>query len=236
MSVIISGSTDIGYKTNTSNLLLYLDAGNPNSYPGYGDIWYDLSPKVNNSNIPPSTVYTSDSSSFYVNGTNGSFVRFDVPQILTSTNPITVELIFKRTQVTIPFGVVFGFQFYNLMINGGSLSYNTGNGVFQSVIGFSPQLDTWYHLVCEMYQDPIPKDGNNKIWINGVNYALASAGGAITGQDFNGGTGRIADAFGWGSNYNSVGYYPIFKIYKGTLTQQEITNNYNNYKTRYPLS
>ncbi len=235
-STVVSGSTDVGYKTSTNGLLLYLDAGNTNSYPRNGDIWYDLSSNVNDSDIPPSTVYTPISSSFYMNGTLGSFVRFDVPQINASTNVITVELVFKWEQNNPgPYEIIFGFNLYNLMIMP-YFAYNTGNGLFQAATGFTPQVGNWYHLVCEMYQTPTPKDGNNKLWINSINQTLNNAGGTTVDQDFNGGTGRIADAIGWGAfNYNTIGYYPIFKIYNRVLTQEEITNNYNFYKTRYPL-
>jgi hypothetical protein len=229
------GSTDIGYKTSTDGLLLYLDAGNPNSYPEYGTIWYDLSPKVNNSNIPPATVYTPASSSFYTNGNNGSFVRFDIPQINSSTNVITVELVFKWEQNNPgPYEIIFGFNFYTLMIMP-FFAYNTGNGLFQTAAGFNPQVGNWFHLVCEMYQTPTPKDGNNKLWINGVNQTLTNGGGDTVNQDFNNGIGRIADAIGWLQNYNTIGYYSIFKIYDRILSQQEITDNYKHYKTRYPL-
>jgi hypothetical protein len=172
-----------------------------------------------------------------MNGNNGSFVRFDVPQLNASTNVITVELIYKRSQDNAaPYDVVFGFNLYNLML-APYFSYNTGNGLFQSALSFTPQLDTWYYLVCEMYQTPTPKDGNNKLWINGINQTLTNGGGNTVDQDFNSGVGRIADAIGWsGFNYNTIGYYSIFKIYDRVLTQQEITDNYNHYKSRYPLS
>ena len=35
-------------RTITDQLVLYLDAANPKSYPGDGSIWYDLSPSGNN--------------------------------------------------------------------------------------------------------------------------------------------------------------------------------------------
>jgi len=242
-SAIVSGSTNVGYKTSTDGLLLYLDAGNPNSYPGGGDVWYDLSSNVNNSDIPPSTEYRSVSSSFYTQGTLGSFVRFDVPQIKSSTNVITVELVYKcqsyNPQPTpTAYNLIFGFNLYNLMITttNNELAYNTGHGDFMTTTGLNFQTEQWKHLVCEMYQYPPTIDtGNNKLWVNGVQQSLSGGSGDGLDQDFNNGTGRIAGAIGWTYNYNSIGYYPIFKIYNRVLSQDEITNNYNYYKTRYPL-
>jgi hypothetical protein len=116
------------------------------------------------------------------------------------------------------------------------LAYNTGRGDFMTTSGLDFQTEQWKHLVCEMYQYPPTIDtGNNKLWVNGVQQSLSGGSGDGLDQDFNNGTGRIAGAIGWAYNYNSIGYYPIFKIYNRVLSQDEITNNYNYYKTRYPL-
>jgi len=44
---------------SSSNLVLFLDAGNPASYPGTGGTWYDLSGNNNNATLFGSPVYTS---------------------------------------------------------------------------------------------------------------------------------------------------------------------------------
>ncbi len=238
-SVKISGSTDLGYKMNTDGLLLYLDTGNPNSYTLTGDMWYDISSNENDSKVPTFfTPYNNISSSFYTSGTdNGSYIPFDI-----NSNPdiLTIEVIYKPvTQDTSlkVYNIVFGFGFYNLMLQSTNtaLAYNSGagNDDFQIATGTNIQVNNWYYLTCEMHR--YPNHDDNKLWINGVSQTLTSAT-SYTSQNFNNGKGRIAYAIGWdGQPYSSNAYYPIFKIYNRVLSQEEITNNYNYYKTRYPL-
>jgi len=67
MSVILK-SASIGPNIIYDGLVLYLDANNSKSYPGSGNIWYDLSGKNNNcywNNLP-----TYNNSYFTFNGTS----------------------------------------------------------------------------------------------------------------------------------------------------------------------
>ena len=69
----------------TTDLLLYLDAENPSSYPGTGNIWYDLSTNSNNGTIGTNTIANTSTTpkKFTFNGTssNVSFVssKFNTP-------------------------------------------------------------------------------------------------------------------------------------------------------------
>jgi len=69
----------------TTDLLVYLDAENPSSYPGTGNIWYDLSTNSNNGTIGTNTSANTSSTpkKFTFNGTssNVSFVssKFNTP-------------------------------------------------------------------------------------------------------------------------------------------------------------
>ena len=69
----------------TSDLLLNLDAENPASYPGNGNIWYDLSTNSNNGTIGTNTIANTSTTpkKFSFNGTssNVSFVssKFNTP-------------------------------------------------------------------------------------------------------------------------------------------------------------
>ena len=63
----------------TTGLILNLDAGNPASYPGNGNTWYDLSTNSNNGTIATSTMANTATTpkSFTFNGTSGNNVSFD---------------------------------------------------------------------------------------------------------------------------------------------------------------
>ena len=64
MPVILGGNTSISLSSfpqgiETDNLVLYLDAGNPTSYPGTGNIWFDISGSSNNSTLVNSPTFSS---------------------------------------------------------------------------------------------------------------------------------------------------------------------------------
>ena len=59
--------------TSLGNLVLYLDAGKSQSYPGSGTTWYDLSGNGNNATLyngPTFTSGTNDSGSLILDGAN----------------------------------------------------------------------------------------------------------------------------------------------------------------------
>lgn len=51
-------------------LMLYLDAANPKSYPGFGSTWYDLSGNENHTTLSPGIIHTNDSYMDFSNGNN----------------------------------------------------------------------------------------------------------------------------------------------------------------------
>ena len=243
-SVVVSGSTDVGYKTSTDGLLLYLDAGNPNSYPGNGTMWYDLTTNGNDSIPQPSVTYNSNSSSFFFPGSAGSYTRFDVPQ-LGSADVATIEFIFKPTNLNgAAYNVLCGFYQYSLATPQSAtgpvrLSFSTGTSG-EEYLGqqTSIYLNQWHHVVAVFYKNPPTFYTSNRAWVNNSEQTFVYSGGAVnlSVQNFNYGIGRIAGAFNYDENYTPVAYYPVFKIYNRLLSQAEITNNYNYYKARFSLT
>jgi hypothetical protein len=244
-STTISGSTNLGYQMNTDGLLLYLDAGNQNSYPGNGTTWYDISSNGNNITPQPSITYSSNSSSFFFPGTlASSYARFDVPQLRTA-DVATIEFVFKPTDLNgAAYNLICGFYQYSLLIpqtptGPTRLSFTTGtSGEEYGGNQNSIYLNKWHHIVAVFYKNPPPFYTSNRAWVNTSEQTFTYSGGpvSLSVQNFNNGSGRIAGAFNFPENYTPAAYYPIFKIYNRLLSQDEITNNYNLYKTRYPFS
>jgi hypothetical protein len=84
---------------NTSDLIFYLDAANPKSYPGTGSTWYDITANKNNFTLFNTPTYTS-------NGTTGTYLTFNGSnQYVRSTNAInfnaysavTIEIGYRTT-------------------------------------------------------------------------------------------------------------------------------------------
>jgi hypothetical protein len=72
----VEGKMAFGRATSgfvTTNMLLYLDAGNRTSYPGTGTTWTDLSPNANNATSLTGFTYSSLNGGYLsFDGTNGS--------------------------------------------------------------------------------------------------------------------------------------------------------------------
>lgn len=225
-SVVVSGSTNVGYNINTNGLLLYLDARNPNSYPGSGTTWYDLSVGGNNVSTTLATYSSPSPSSFSITSTN--YIEFTSSAITTST--CSIEIVFKPTSYS---GGAYN-QFidfnYNIIFvdNGGTVFYWDYIGQQANMAG-SPvgilSLNNWYYFVFEMYSgQPL---NNNKMYLNGTQLAVGG-GNPLYQTDFNNGMGQLE-----GILYQSCS---IYKMYNRSLTQAEITNNYNYYKSIFNLS
>ena len=78
--MIIQGVTLIGINVydasfNSNGALLYLDAGNTNSYSGSGTTWTDLSGNTNNATLVNSPPFTNagTASYFTFNGTGSQY-------------------------------------------------------------------------------------------------------------------------------------------------------------------
>ena len=240
-SVTVSGSTEIGYKLNTRNLVLAYDAGSEDSFPPPPNTnIYDLSGNLNNTVLPNNVTYSSISSSFYF---TSSLVHTGIPfasSELSNASFATFEMIAKLNNPAFSggtFNTLYGFYAYVLIQAGNTINFGNFSGRY--IYPSSPSVypgSNWFHIVAEMHISASDPVANNKMWLNGIPQALTSNfdPGDLPSCTFNGGIGKIAD-----TTLNSTpiqqGYIPIFKIYKRVLSQQEITDNYNFYRTRYPI-
>lgn len=225
MGVVISGSTDMGYKINLNGLSLYLDARNPNSYPGSGTTWYNLSTGAKDSSTSLATYSSVPPSNFSITSTN--YINFTSSVITTST--CSVEIVFKPTAYAGIYNQLINFN-YNIIFvdSGGTVFYWDYIGQ-QANMASSPanilSLNNWYYLVLEMYSgQPL---NNNKMYLNGTQLAVGG-GNPLYQTNFNSGMGQLS------GNLNQS--CSLFRIYNRSLSQTEITNNYNSYKPIFNLS
>jgi hypothetical protein len=248
----MSSALTIGHSINTNGLQLYLDADNSRSYPGSGTTWYDLS--VNGANVSTGSMtyvngaLSSFSSSYTTSSLDTSFIEFYAPNLSTVA---TVEMVYRPNNYNwaASYAALFGWDLYQVsLIVNGAIGFADGTGAFSGSFlpnsgssrnGSAPVFGIWYYFVFEMYESNMP---NNKMWVNGTqqNLNYNFPGGNPAFQNFNGGNGSIASYRAMGSNpvngnYNGINDYAMFRVYNRTLSQQEITNNYNYYKPFYNL-
>jgi len=248
-------SAIVGYNTSPNGLSLYLDARNPNSYPGTGTTWYDLSVGANNvstgSMTYVSTGLSSFSSSYMTGSTNTSSIDFYAPNLTTVA---TIETVcrFNNYNWSVNNSTIFGWYSYNagFFPSNGVLYTGDANGTTIGVVlpnsgssknGSTSVFGIWYYLVFEMNNGatgPLSMF-NNKIWINGVQQTLSNSGTQnLSSQNFNNGNGALAKTPGVSpgfSNTCALNDYAMFRVYNRTLSQAEITNSYNYYKSFYNL-
>jgi hypothetical protein len=118
-------------------LVLHLDASTTGSYPGSGNIWYDLSGNRNNVTLFNSPSFSNDVILF--NGIN-AYARTTSFLNLSSTNQLTIEVVFKLPTVTT-----------NVMIFEHTADWNSNSGAFgafansQGGGASSPVTDNWIH-------------------------------------------------------------------------------------------
>jgi hypothetical protein len=83
----------------TSGLLLYLDGGNAQSYPGSGTIWYDLSPERNNATLTNGPIYDTTNNGYFVFDGSNDYVDFLSETNIPSGNPQYTILVWHKPAV-----------------------------------------------------------------------------------------------------------------------------------------
>lgn len=214
-------------------LVLYLDAGSPNSFyaPTAGTTWKDISGNRNNATLVNGPAYTgSNGGSIVFDGTN------DTVSFSSSFNATTAGLngyhsvdlwVYLDTQPGVDSGL---FTCNNTGGLNGYMHYIVRSSRFHlgwysvDVTSTTPlTTNTWYNVVF-MFDT----DNKQKIYINGA-FNIESV---VRNTPFNGGTAGIGMGY-----YN--GYYkgliPITKVYNRPLSATEIRQNYNATKARFGL-
>jgi hypothetical protein len=232
--------TSLGRAVNTpvynNGLVLNLDAGNANSYPGTGTTWFDLATSTNGSLVNSPTF---NSNQFTFNGTN-QFVNFGNTNNI-GTDSVTLIAWIKTTGNQDYAGII-GKAFYGDRLgrfslhtrSGGKLgiiTQNTSTGDLQITEVISTQninTGNWVFVVAV-----IDRSYGNKLYINGVLDGVST-------RDTSGVNWSTTENFTIGYyNGNTGGYFngsiSNAFMYRRVLTDNEIINLYNSTRGRFGL-
>lgn len=249
-----SGRKHIATKGIVQNgLVLNLDAGISDSYPGTGTTWYDLS--GNNNHVTLYNGVLFDSISLYSNGID-AYAKTTNTLDLTSMNKITVEVIFKDVVTNSGFMVYEHTDNWNTNnIYNGSISYGgfgmstnshgstsgsvpyglhiqlRGNNGYSGINVSSIGLLSYQHYCVEYNFSKSSAETtlnyNGSLYPSTLNYGVNNT--SNFGNDylyfFKRGSGTVG----------SQGKIAVFRIYNRSLTDQEIRQNFNSLRNRFGL-
>lgn len=244
-----SGRKHVATKGIVQNgLVLNLDAGVSESYPGTGTTWTDLSGNGNNGTLTNGPTYSSanggslvfDGSNDYVEITNNSTYQF------TNTQPFTINSWVKWNNTTgghiiFAYALTVGRGYYFSLFNGVNISGVTTNSfnfdywdgsAFRGILGVNNSImpNVWIMLTATSATNSV---NDMKVYLNGVLVSYSNRGtGSPTSINYSTLPLRIG-ARGDGSYFN--GDIPQVSIYNRALTAQEIQQNFNATRGRYGI-
>jgi hypothetical protein len=214
----------------TDGLVVHLDAGNSNSYPGSGTTWYDLSGNGYNhtlTNAPLTTIdgvscFNVSSSSRYIVDSGTTFTFGSSHTMIAWARPLADSQvgIWRTLWRTQPYD-------HPLLIQDGTnlIGYYDNNsnqfisyGLNTGTLGIENKW-TMFTLVAS--------GGSTTCYINNL-----SASGTVAYTT----SGNDHDAFGnEGGGSQPFGYVSVAQIYNKALTPSEVTQNFDALKGRYGL-
>ncbi len=221
-----------------NGLIQNLDANNSTSFPGAGNIWYDIVGS-NNGTISGAT-FTSDARVSYFNFTTKSAASY-ITAPLAKTNSMTFNVWAKVSSVNQLSCMLFNAGpdgrgpdmffynnacFWNIWDSENSPFKNLSNTNLNTSLMI---LDTNWHNYTVVADATA---NTSSFYFDGVLKGTAVYWSPIRNDNtslYIGGAG--ANDFGW----SWLGGIASFQSYNRALTSAEITNNFNSLKTRFGL-
>jgi hypothetical protein len=219
-----------------TELLVYLDSGNPSSYPGTGSTWTDLEGGDDNATLFNSPTFSSsyqgilqfdDTSLEYATIPDlGNLSKWTVEAWFRLNSPLTGKV---TAIVTNEFDLVDKLNFSigtNNAPTNRNISVGFFDGSFRTTTGVVPQVGVWYQVV-GTYDGSVVRQ-----YVNGV-----ASGGTVNyvGTPESGGEVRLMrrwDLTEIASNFVD-GDLAIVKIYNGAISDSEVLSSYNSTYTRF---
>jgi hypothetical protein len=228
--------TSLGRGVNTpiynNGLVINLDAGNANSYPGTGTTWFDLASGNNGTLVNGVTYDNTNSGGLTLNGSN-QYINIsslnNTNLNFTTSDKFTISCYFKATSTP--------SSFLGLVVSGNtSGEWNYGIWVTNGKIQVGTHNDGRYGnstiVAGQIYQVTLTYSNNTMIiYLNGVNDGTFTSVSLFNGLNQQLVIGRKGANAGWyfpGTIYN-------VQIYNRSLSATEILNNFNSTRGRFGL-
>jgi hypothetical protein len=225
-------------KVVTNGLLLYLDGLNPSSYPGTGNIWYDLSGNGYHGTLIGNLPFNYENAGNMLYTANSMYVINSSFNITPVNNELSITMWYRTPNnrandmlIDLCSSISPGSNrdLFSIRQNWGSGNNNTAF-YFNSTAGFQYiQLpsrvinNTWNHIT-------YTKVGTTRYaYLNGVNVASGGATGNIRSIDRY--IVGIDNIFGSGF----VGNIAAVQVYNRGLSSSEVLQNFNATRGRFGI-
>ena len=213
--------------SNSSGLILCLDAGNTRSYPGTGTTWSDLSGKGQNVTLNAACAYTATKGGGIVFNGSTAYGDFAVNNIFAGSGPFTFESFFYNISST---GTIInnygpGYTTNSLWFFGGGMYLNTTTGYITT---------TNYSMINGTHHILVTRDGSGYFnsWFDGVQYV--TNGGPNTASVAANINWRVgADVASGLEQFN--GHIYLIRAYNVALSSAQILQNFNALRGRFGL-
>jgi hypothetical protein len=238
-----------GPNSVNSGLIVAFDALNPNSYPGSGTSWYDLSGNNYTGTLLNSPSYSSGSINFdgtndYANPGGAANTYAWTADGSVGNSYLTYDIWIKTTDsggyiISKPWN---GSGRYNILISADSFQLLVGSGgsdySYNLAYAASVATGNWTNLT--LWANP----SQMGYYINGGQYSGAANHGLTGGASVIGNAGLPLTLMtlypygeGWGGNtgFSVAGDISLFRAYNRQLSAAEVAQNYNSTKGRFGL-
>lgn len=232
----------------TSNLILNLDAGNVVSYPGSGNIWYDLSGNGNNFTLYNGVGFSTDNGGCLTFDGSNDYASSSNNINLTSYDYVAVEIFYKCNSTAAAmlfehtsdwnanpggFGLATNSNGNNQLTNCNHTNHNTEvarNYLVNDNSSWSDNLNLYSKI-----SDPTGR----LTYVNGNIVSFTNTGGYPTGTATSP-NGSFANSIFYigsrgGSNSFFNGRISSIKIYGFKINAGQVQQNFNAYRSRFGI-
>lgn len=232
----------------TSNLILNLDAGNVVSYPGSGNIWYDLSGNGNNFTLYNGVGFSTDNGGCLTFDGSNDYASSSNNINLTSYDYVAVEIFYKCNSTAAAmlfehtsdwnanpggFGLATNVDGNNQLTNCNHTNHNTEvarNYLVNDNSSWSDNLNLYSKI-----SDPTGR----LTYVNGNIVSFTSTGGYPTGTGTSPNGSFANSIFYIGSRGGSSSFFngriSSIKIYGFKINATQVQQNFNAYRSRFGI-
>ena len=218
-------------------LVLYLDAGNIQSYSGSGTTWRDLSGNGNNGTLVNGVGFSAeDGGSLEFDGVDDYVTVSSLPAF-GDNDPITIESWVNADTTTNVYQVISTAKatttHWQLSFTGSAYNIlwafaGTSNSVGTTTL---PSVGVWHHIVATYNGGDKTQLASWKVYVDGSssNIQLTGSTGAVSNETI------IGFRTGGSSANRFDGNIAQVSIYNRALTAQEVLQNFNATRSRYGI-